>query len=247
MSLQLTTVIILTIILMFLAILIWLRRGGQVYIRPLPAILALQAQVGQAIESGRQLHISLGRAEITNRASQSSLAALQILTYLVRDSAVSNVPPQVTVGAGTLLPVAQDKLNRAYRLAQPNQEFRPGTAVFAAHTTDSMSYAVAVTEEVGHSDSGNLVLMGHFGSEIVLLNNSMTRNEMSSVIGSGSPEGLAVATAVTPNVLVGEEFLATAAYLEGRPSQLAGLQLQDILRWLIILGILSQAVYQLVK
>ena len=247
MSYQLTAVITFIIILTFLAILFWLRRGGQIYIRPLPTISALQDQVGQAIESGRQLHISLGRAEITNRASQSSLAALQILTYLARDSAVSNVPPQVMVGAGTLLPTAQDKLNRAYRLAQPNQAFRPGTAVFVSHTADGMSYAAAVAEEIGHSDSGNLVLVGHFGSEIVLLNNPITHNGISSVMGSDSPEGLAVATAISPNVLVGEEFMAAAAYLEGRPTQLAGLQLQDILRWLIILSILGQAVYQMVQ
>lgn len=247
MSLLLTAVIIFTIIPSFLAILIWLRRGGQICIRPLPAISALQDQVGQAIESGRQLHISLGRAEIMNRASQSSLAALQILTYLARDSAVSDVPPQVTVGTGTLLPVAQDKLNRAYRLAQPNQEFRPGTAVSVSYTADSMSYAAAVAEEIGHSDSGNLVLMGHFGSEIVLLNNAITHNGISSVMGSDSPEGLAVATAVSPDVLVGESFMAAAAYLEGRPSQLAGLRLQDLLRWLIILGILGQALFQLVR
>ena len=48
-----------------------------------------------------------------------------------------------------------------------------------------------------------------------------------------------MATAVTDNVLIGEELFAAGAYLENKPSQSAGLQVQDIMRWFIILTILA--------
>ena len=60
------------------------------------------------------------------------------------------------------------------------------------------------------------------------------------------PTALAVAMTVTEDVLIGEELFATSAYLEGKPSQIASLQLQDILRWVVVLFILGTAVYQLV-
>ena len=66
------------------------------------------------------------------------------------------------------------------------------------------------------------------------------------VIGTDDPTALAVAVTVTDDVLIGEELFATSAYLEGKASQIASLQLQDILRWIVVLFILGTAVYQLV-
>lgn len=72
------------------------------------------------------------------------------------------------------------------------------------------------------------------------------RRRVAQVVGSDDPVALAVATAATGNVLIGEEMLVAGAYLQGRRSQLASVQLQDILRWIVALAVLGVAVYQFV-
>jgi hypothetical protein len=64
-----------------------------------------------------------------------------------------------------------------------------------------------------------------------------SRQAIDQVVGTDDPTALAVATAATDNVLIGEELFATSAYLEGSASQVASLQLQDILRWIVVLFI----------
>jgi hypothetical protein len=66
------------------------------------------------------------------------------------------------------------------------------------------------------------------------------------VIGTDNPGALAVAAAVTDHLLIGEELFAAGAYLEGKPAQVASLQLQDLLRLIIILAILGLAVSRLI-
>ena len=61
-----------------------------------------------------------------------------------------------------------------------------------------------------------------------------------------SPTSLAVAAAVTEDLLLGEEMFAAGAYLHGEPAQIASLQLQDILRVIAIAGLLLAALINLV-
>jgi hypothetical protein len=89
-------------------------------------------------------------------------------------------------------------------------------------------------------------LVGRFGQEIAIMAEAGTRENMPQVLGSDDPVALALATAVTDDVLIGEELLAAGAYLEGTTSQLAALRVQDLLRLLIAVSILGLAVYQLV-
>lgn len=55
---------------------------------------------------------------------------------------------------------------------------------------------------------------------------------------------MAAAAPVTDNLMIGEEMLAAPAYMQGKPAQLASLQLQDIVRILISLTILGLAIYR---
>jgi hypothetical protein len=72
------------------------------------------------------------------------------------------------------------------------------------------------------------------------------RQGITQVIGSDDPVALALASAVTDDVLVGEELLAAGAYLEGSAPQLAALQAQDLLRLLVIFTILGLVAYHIV-
>lgn len=221
------------------------RKTTAVPLRPLPSYDAIRAQVGEAVESGNQLHITLGQASLASIASPTSIAALTVLDTLAREGCANATPPLVTVGEGTLLPAAQDSLLSAYNAADFTSGFEPGAAQFIAHDTDPFTYAGGVTSIIHRDQVSNNVAVGRFGSELALIAAAAGRENVGQVIGSDDPIALALATAATDQVLIGEELLVAGAYLEGKPGQIASLQTQDILRLLIILTILGLAIYQL--
>lgn len=213
-------------------------------LRPLPACNNLGNQMGAAIESGRQLHVSLGRASLTGMANPTSLAALNVLDHLAKDGCASGVPPLTTVGEGTLLPMAQDGLRNAYVQAGRVRDFKPGMAQFVAANTDPFAFAGGLASIIQQHKTGGNVLVGRYGLEAVIPLEAAVRQNMDQVVGTDDPSALAAATAVTDNLLVGEELFAAGAYLEGSPGQIASLQLQDLLRVIIVLTIVGLAVYQ---
>lgn len=227
--------------LAFAALLLLVRRlptGGK---RPLTSYQALKQQAAHSIESGRPIQVNLGRASLIAQHTTTSLAALHILNYLVRSSH-PNTPPKPTVGEATLLPAAttspsQAGIHHSRRLSTPH---------FLASEANPLAYASGTLNEAAHTTPTAFVTVGHHGAEVALLNYAGQQQEITHLIGSDNPEGLAVAMTNTPQPLVGEDLLAAAAYLEEQPHQIASLYLQDIARWLLAGLLLLAALYRLI-
>lgn len=231
-----------------IGLLLWLftrrlRNRGSFMLRPIASYTALEGQVGRAIESGSQMHVTLGRASLIGAASPTSVAALAVVDRLAQDGSASGTPPLVTVGEGTLLAVAKGSLRHAH--SQTDSEVEPGTAQFIATDTDPFAYAGGVAAIVQQNKIISNVMVGHFGQELAIMAAAADRAGVDQVIGTDDPVALSLATAVTDNVLIGEELFAAGAYLEGKPSQIASLRVQDFLRWIINGTILALAGYQL--
>lgn len=211
-------------------------------LRPLRGYRALLNQVGRAVESGRQIHVGLGRGGLHQVSSPASLAALRTLENLAGKSSASTAPPFVTVNDGTLLLAAQDKVRQAYDAAGRTGELAPAPAQFMADSAYPFVYAAAANALIHSENVGSNILLGHFGVEIGIVCEAGSRRQVAQIVGSVDLEAVALAMAVTDDVLVGEEMLAAGAYLEGKPSQIASVQAQDVLRWVIALAVLVNSV-----
>ncbi|MCP5099433.1 MAG: hypothetical protein GY943_28090 [Chloroflexi bacterium] len=245
MGLQVTIATIAVVVLLLLLLRQRIKNGRvTVSLRPLPGYNALKGQVGRAIESGSQLHISLGQASLIGPNTPTTVAANHILETLSRDGCANGTPPLVTVGEGTILPLAQDSLRAAYDQSGRKEQFDPNQVLFIANETSPYAFAAGVANELHQNKLVSNILTGHFGPEIAIMAEAATRQEVEQVIGTDDPQALAVATAVSDNVLIGEELLVAGAYLEGDPGQLASVQVQDILRWLLILVIIGYAIIE---
>ncbi|MFZ0546593.1 MAG: DUF6754 domain-containing protein [Candidatus Promineifilaceae bacterium] len=231
------------------AVLILLTRriqsGREVGLRPVKGYQALTNQVGRAVESGRRVHVSLGRAALNTSTSPTSLAALAALDHLAQDGSAADVPPIVTVGEGTLLPAAQDQLRGAYTQVGRSKDYNNTMVEFVAPDSSPMSYAAGVSDVVQHNNVGSNLLLGHFGPEVGIILEAAGRQNMDQIVGSDDPMALAVGAAMSDELLIGEELFAAGAYLKGSPSQIASLQVQDILRLLVVAAILLFAVINL--
>ncbi len=245
-----TPIIVLAVLLILALLLFLLTRSVQAgrtpVLRPLTSYQGLSGQVGRAIESGRQLHLTLGQASLVGNASPTSLSATAVLDHLAKDGCANGTPPLVTVGEGTLLPLAQASLQNALAEARRSGDFDLSLTQFVAHDTDPFAYGAGVAALLQQQQVASNIMVGRFGPELILMAEAANRQQIEQVIGTDDPTALAIATAVTDDVLIGEELFATSAYLQGSPSQLASLQLQDILRWVVVLFVLGTAVFQLV-
>lgn len=220
--------------------------GRPVALRPLSGYNALKSQSGRAVESGRGAHVSLGRASLISSASPVSFAALTALDYLTEDGCASDVPPLTTTGDATLMLAAQDSLRGAFAAADRPGEYDPKLAQFLASNEFAAAYAAGASDVVNSERLGSNLLLGRYGPEIAIIAEAGERKELQQVIGSDDPTAMALAVTATDNVLLGEELFVAGAYLQGGPAQVASLQLQDVMRVIVIVGILLAAIINLV-
>jgi hypothetical protein len=243
-----TPLITLAIIAVIAVLLFLLQRsvqaGRRVALRPLPALDGIQAQLGRAIESGSPVHVTLGHAGLVNQAAPTSIAALHILDHLALEGCANSTPPLVTVGEGTLLPVAQDSLRHAFQETGRSGEFAPEQARFIAPETAPFIYAGGAASFLQQDRVTGNIAVGRFGTELALIAEAANNRKLEQLLGTDDPSALAVATAYSPHVLVGEEMLAAGAYLADEPGRVATLQLQDIIRWIIAGAIVLIAIIE---
>lgn len=222
--------------LLLLGLTLW-RRRSPVTLRPIEAYERLNRAVGLAVENGTRLHISLGRGNLFTARGGSALAGLAMLRRLAERTSASDRPPIVTSGDAALAILSQDTLRSGYRAAGAEEQYRFSTGRLTGLTP--FSYA-AGTMPIEHDEnvSANVVI-GDLGAESALIAEASDRENSSLIAASDDLSAQAIFYASAQEPLIGEELFAAGAYVGAGASHDASLQVQDILRWLIIVAILA--------
>src|SRR5687767_977189 len=224
--------------LLLLGLTVW-RRRSPATLRPIEAYERLNRAVGLAVENGTRLHISLGRGSLFTARGGSALAGLAMLRRLAERTSASDRPPVVTSGDAALAILSQDTLRSGYRAAGAEEQYRFSTGRLTGLTP--FSYA-AGTMPIEHDEnvSANVVI-GDLGAEAALIAEASDRENSSLIAASDNLAAQAIFYASAQEPLIGEELFAAGAYVGAGASHDASLQVQDILRWLIIFAILIGA------
>ncbi len=216
------------------------RKGPRPKVRPLPAFRGLRDEIERAAESGKPLHIALGSGGLNGEDAVTSLAGLQVVEALA-DAAVSyNVPPIITVGHPTLLPLAQDALRRAYDRQELSELYNPAQVRFVAPSP--VAYAAGAAHVVAAEGVTASVTVGVFGSEVSLITDAGARRDVLQFAAAATPQALGALYPATDRLAVGEELYAIGALMTGKRHYLASLVAQDILRVILVLIIIVTAV-----
>jgi hypothetical protein len=216
------------------------RRGHLPALRPIAGYDTLAGLVGQALEAGQTLHLSLGTGGVGGPRTPESLAALAVLEHLTGHSGLGYVAPTVTVADGSLLLLAQGTLRRGYaRYAPPEVPWPVQVRYLAA---DPVAYAVAAADVVGRETLAANVVVGAFGDEYLWLGEAGARRGVTQVAGAADPHILPLVVATSDRPLIGEELFAAGAYLSHRAAHLGSLRAQDWARWLIAVGLVGAVV-----
>jgi hypothetical protein len=224
--------------LLLLALTLIKRKSPRVF-RKIAAFTRLQRAAGLAVEDGTRLHVSLGRGGLLTPRGAAALSGLSLLRQLGEQNSISDRPPIATSGDAVLAVLSQDTLQAAYQSAGAEELFQPANGRLGGLTP--FSYAAAAMTVTHQEQVSTDVLIGDFGSEVALIADAAERENALLIAASNDPAAQAILFASASEPLVGEELFAAPAYIGNAPSHSASLQVQDILRWLIILALLAGA------
>lgn len=234
--------VVLTAIL--LLIFTYLRRKSPAVLRRIEAYERLNRMVGLTVENGTRLHISLGRGNLFTSRGGSALAGLAMLRRLAERTSMSDRPPIVTSGDASLSILSQDTLQAGYRAAGAEDQYRASTGRLAGLTP--FSYAAGAMPVTRDEMVSANVVIGDLGAEAALLAEAADREDTSLIAASDNLSAQSILYASAQEPLIGEELFASGAYVGAGASHDASLQVQDILRWLIILAILGGSFLKLI-
>lgn len=218
------------------------RRSAPTF-REIAAFTRLKRAIGISVEDGTRLHISLGRSGLQTPNGASGLAGLAMLRHLVEQTSASDKPPVVTSGAGDLSILTRDTLQAGYIAAGAEDIYDPTTGRLTGLTP--FSFAAGAIPSMRDENVSSNVFIGHFGSEVALLTDTADRTNSPAVAAAVDPAAQAILYASVEEPLIGEELFAAGAYSNAGPAHQASLQVQDILRLVIILVLLGGSVLKL--
>jgi hypothetical protein len=166
-----------------------------------------------------------------------------MLRHLVEQTSASDKPPVVTSGAGDLSILTRDTLQAGYKAAGAEDMYDPTTGRLTGLTP--FSFAAGAIPSMRDENVSSNVFIGHFGPEVALLTDTAERTNSPAVAAAVDPTAQAILYASVEEPLIGEELFAAGAYSNAGPAHQASLQVQDILRLVIILVLLGGSVLKL--
>ena len=209
-------------------------------LRVIPAFQRLRRAIGLSVEDGKRLHVSLGKSNLLEPTNTSALVGLSSLERVTQLSMMSDRPPVVTSGDGALSILSQDTLRSAYRSGNALELYDPDRGRLAGPTP--FSYIAGALPVFRQEKVAAHIMIGNFGPEVGLLTQAAEQEHAFTLTASDSLPAQAVLFASASDVLVGEDLYAVPAYLHAGPAHTASLRVQDVLRWVLIGGIVLGAV-----
>ena len=238
----------LVFILIFLGLIVVLavqgRGGAEVEFRIIPAFTKVQRAIELAVEAGSRLNISIGRGAITSSESAAAFVGLSMLEKMASSASTGDRPPVITSGDPGLAILAQDTLRSSYQDIGLIDQYQPTYSQLTGVTP--FSYAAGSIPIVRDQKSATSILIGSYGMEVALLTDGCERSGNQSLAGTDDISAQAILYATADEPLIGEELYAGGAYLDAGPMHTASLRAQDIIRWLLVIIILTGVLFNLI-
>lgn len=213
--------------------------------RLMPVFRAFSDEVGRVAEEGASIHVALGSGGLLSQGGMVSIAALQGLSVLTELSAAYDTAPYITTGDPTLYLLADNELRRAYARLGNERNYKPGFVQFIS--PNPTVYAAMAATYAFDQAIGTNINLGVFDQEVSLLVDSSALRNIKMFGGATSVRALAALyPALTEDQLVmGEQIFTGGAEVTGRSVFGGSLWAQNILRWLVIAGIVVATVLSL--
>lgn len=229
------------ILLLVIAFLFWrtfkkVSAGGEIFVRRIPGVDAIDEAIGRSAELGRPTIFSTGITAV----GPTLYACLGVLSYVAQRIARFKSKIIVPQNAPDAMAVVESTMRESYRVAGRSANYDPTSVVFLSE--EQFAYASGYMGIVHREKAASTFLFGAFAAESLIMSEAGQQVGAMQVAASVSPEQTAFFICTCDYTLIGEELFASAAYLTRDYIQLASLRVQDITKllffFIVICGVL---------
>ena len=206
-----------------------IKKGEEVYIRPIAGLQAIDDAVGRSTEMGQPVLFILGLGYINDIAT---LAALSILQRVAKKTAEYESELIVPCFDPVVMTAAQEMVRSGCFEAGRPDLYNQKKVFFL--TNDQFGYAAGVDGIMMRERPGAIFLMGLFFAESLILAETGHSVGAIQISGTTSITQLPFFIAATDYTLIGEEMYAASAYLSKDLHQLSTIKAEDMMKGIIL-------------
>lgn len=209
------------------------KRGGDVYIRPIAGLGAVDEAVGRATEMGKPILFVPGLSSIQDVAT---IAGLNILNKVAVKAAEYETPLFVPLRDFIVLPIAQEMVKEAYAEVGKEDSFNKDNVFFVS--TNQFAYVAGVSGIMSRERPAANFFMGMFWAESLILTETGSMTGAIQIAGTDADTQLPFFITTCDYTLIGEELYAASAYLSKEPVLTATLKAQDLIKLILVILII---------
>jgi hypothetical protein len=228
--------VLLGVIICFLFIfgfILYGKKKGKLYIRPIAGLQAVDNAIGRATEMGKPILYSSGLGKMERVAT---MASMNILSSVAEKTAEYNTPLIFPNYDPVVMATAQEVVFEAYSKAGHPEAFNPDDIFFV--TQSQFGYAAAVDGIMTRQLPATNLFFGTFEAEALILAETGNSVGALQIAGTDSTIQLSFFIVACDYTLIGEELFVASGYLTKDPQVLGSIKGQDWLKALIVFLIL---------
>ena len=208
------------------------KNGEDIYLRPIPAMKAMEEAVGRATEMGSSVLYVPG---ISGLDEIDTISGVIILGHVAGMTAEYEADLHVPCCVPIVMEAARESCKEAY-LKKGRPDLYNDRMVHYV-TDDQFAYAAGVNGIMLREKPAAIFYQGKFYAESLILAETGNSVGAIQVAGTGSSSQIPFFVTACDYVLIGEEFYAASAYLSGSPEMIGSIKGQDYVKLLCMLFI----------
>jgi len=206
------------------------KRGENIYMRPIPAIKAMEEAVGRSTEMGSSVLYVPG---ISGLDEIDTISGVIILGHVAGMTAAYESDLHVPCCVPIVMEAARESCKEAY-LKKGRPDLYKDKMVHYV-TDDQFAYAAGVNGIMIREKPAAIFYQGKFYAESLILAETGNSVGAIQIAGTGSSSQIPFFVTACDYVLIGEEFYAASAYLSGSPEMIGSIKGQDYVKLLCML------------
>ncbi len=208
-------------------------RGGEVYLRPIPGLKAVEEAVGRSTEMGRPVLYVPG---IQDMDQVETVAGVVVLGHVARMTAQYETSLNVPVARSIVMKAAREACRESYTVEGRPDMFSEDMVHYL--TDDQFAYAAGVNGIMVREKPAACLYMGKFYAESLILAETGNSIGAIQIAGTASQAQIPFFVTACDYTLIGEEFFAASAYLSQKPELVGGVRGQDMIKLAVIVSII---------
>ncbi|HTQ08444.1 MAG TPA: DUF6754 domain-containing protein, partial [Fimbriimonadaceae bacterium] len=204
------------------------KRGGNLFIRRIAGLNAIDEAIGRATEMGRPVLMVPGLSGL----SATSIQALQIFAYISRTAARFATPIRLCCGDAAVYTVAQEIIRDTYQAEGLLDRYDVDAVRFISDR--QFAFAAGVSGVMLREQTAATFFFGDFFAESLIF--AETANSVGAIQVASSTQNTQTPffIAACDYVLIGDEFYAASAYLTRQPVLVGSIVGQDWAKILVL-------------